>query len=138
MRSMRVKTLRGQLTGNDTRRLIIDDGNFQHGVRVLEFYVWPASPADWRDATIVLCLDDDIHSTADADDNREIGWSIFNTTGRTSQTVVAPDHIGVQDLFITSAGTTTFNYIVVIEPVQMTEAQGILQLIKERSQDDLN
>ena len=138
MRSMRSRTLRGQLTGNEIQRLIIDDGNFKHGHRVTEFYVFPASSADWRDATVVLCLDDDAHTTANADDNREIGWSIINTTGRTSQTVLSPEHIAVQDLFIQSIGTTTLNYVVVIEPITMTESQGILQLIKERSQDDLN
>lgn len=138
MRSMRSRTMRGQLTGNEIKRLIIDDGNFTHGHRVTEFYVFPASSADWRDGIVVLCLDDDAHTTANADDNREIGWSIFNTTGRTSSTVLSPEHIAVQDLFIQSVGTTTFNYVVVIEPIGMTESQGILQLIKERSQDDLN
>lgn len=138
MRSMRRRTLRGQLTGNEVRRLIIDDGKFTHGHRVTEFYVFPATAADWRDGLVVLCLDDDAHTSANADDNREIGWSIFNTTGRTSSTILSPEHIAVQDLFIQSVGTTTFNYVVVIEPISMTESQGILQLIKERSQDDLN
>ena len=36
-----------------------------------------------------------------------------------------------------SGGSEEVNYLVIIEPIIMSEPQAVLQLIKERAQDDL-
>jgi hypothetical protein len=136
------RTLRGQLTDLIPKRLIVDDGRLTSGVRIVSFQVWPDFNSD--DAVFAtLGTQYDMDPTANAGDNRQIAWAVGSVdatgTNRGGQmySVVDPDHLVIQDLYILSNRLTTVNYLIVIEPVELSNDQTILTLIKERSQDDL-
>jgi hypothetical protein len=136
------RTLRGQLTDLVPKRLIVDDGRLTSGYRIVSFQVWPDFDND-DSVFATLGTQYDMDPTANAGDNRQIGWAIGSVdatgTNRGGQmwSVLDPDHLVIMDLYILSNRQTTVNYLVEIEPVDLTNDQTILTLIKERSQDDL-
>ena len=138
---MRRRTLRGQVTDLIPKRLVVDDGRLTSGYRVVSFHVWPDFNND--DAVFAtLGTQYDMLPTANAGDNRQIGWAIGSVdatgTNRGGQmwSVLDPDHIVIQDLYILSNRQTTVNYLVELEPVKLSDDEVVLTLIKERSQDD--
>ncbi len=138
---MRTRTLRGRVAAQETKRLIVDDGLFNHGMRVKEFHVWATSQSSGEDPNCILGLDSDMNGDWDASDNRQIGWAAQSTSSgsRIMQfNLIDPDHVVIQDLYIYNrSDTEPANYMVILEPMMLTDDQAILQLIKERSQDDL-
>jgi hypothetical protein len=135
------RTLRGQITDLVPKRLIVDDGRLTSGYRIVSFQVWPDFDND--DAVFAtLGTQYDMDSSANAGDNRQIAWAVGSVdatgTNRGGQmwSVLDPDHLVIMDLYILSNRQTTVNYLVEIEPVDLTNDQTILTLIKERSQDD--
>jgi len=96
--------------------------------------------------TAVLGLDYDTPPTWNWGDNRQIAWASTNIDSLAGLnapfSVVDPDHIVIMDLYIqgqtgSAGGTGVINYLVELEPVELSNDQAILTLIKERSQDDL-
>jgi hypothetical protein len=97
-------------------------------------------------------LDEDGGLLWNWEDNRQIAWagtpivgqqaSAFNQTVGAPFQVIAPDHVVLQDLYVTAQlgqDTTAgdlVNYLITLEPVELTDNEAILTLIKERSQDD--
>ena len=137
---MRTRTLRGRVEGVSVKRLIVDDGQFNHGMKVKAFYVWATSQAGSRDVECSLGLDYDMAGAWDASDNRQIGWAAMTTTSTTrlmDWSLIDPDHVVISDLYINNFSDDVANYMVILEPVTLTDDQAVLQLIKERSQDDL-
>lgn len=144
----RVMTLRGRVDPSTATRLIMDDGQPTHGFIVKEFYVFPENPASGGNDSVFGTLAIDIDGSAIrwlADDNRQIAWAstVQDETGfgtRAPSSIIAPGHLVVRDLWFMgsrASGTDKINYLVVIEPVTITQDQAVLALIKERSQDDL-
>jgi hypothetical protein len=76
----------------------------------------------------------------DASDNRQIGWARETTTATTrlqSRAIIDPDHVVVQDLWISNLSTNgPANYLIILEARELNDNESVLQLIKERSQDD--
>lgn len=143
---MRRRTLRGQFVEGTTKRLIVDDGRLTHGYRVVSFVAVGVPSASGSNAYATLSLDYDAPLAWDFGDNRQIGWSSTNLPNLSGLeapfSLLDPDHIIINDLYIQgqvggSGGTAVINYLIEIEPVQLTDDQAILALIKERSQDDL-
>lgn len=138
---MKTRTLRGHLTNTDVHRIIVDDGRLSHGYIIKEFYAWPDGTGV-DGVYLTLGLQYDMVPNGNASDNRQIAWaggawSSGVGTIANNFSVVDPDHVVNQDLWIKSTTTDATNYLIVLEPITMTEDQTILQLIKERSQDDL-
>lgn len=137
---MKRHTLRGRVEPNTTKRLILNDGRLTHGMIVKEFYVWTISLGSGDDVDCILSLSGTVTAEMDASDNRQIGWARETTTATTrlmSRSIIDPDHVVVQDLWIANLSTTdTANYLVILEAKDLTENESVLQLIKERSQDD--
>lgn len=140
------RTLRGSFTEGTTRRIIVDDGRYNHGYKVISFVAAASPEVSANDAFATLGLSEGFDVSWDWGDNRQIGWSGTTTTGSASISapfsVIDPDHIVVSDLFIKGTFATAgvvgdINYLIVIEPITMSDDQAILALIKERSQDDL-
>jgi hypothetical protein len=140
------RTLRGIANNGETKRLIVDDGRLNHGYKVVRFQVFPVDVAfGASDCSGVLSLDyDGTTQEWRADDNRQIAWSstaigaAYSVTNETD--IIDPDHVVIMDLWILTYTTGTdlrVNYIVELEPVELSNDQAILSLIKERSQDDL-
>lgn len=133
-------TLRGRVNPLETKRLILDDGMLNSGHRVTEFHVWAISQASGDDPQCTLGLQANMGGDWDASDNRQIGWASQTTTATTREmkfNLVDPDHIVIRDLFIYNFSNDAANYLIVIEPVTLNDDEAVLQLIKERSQDDL-
>jgi hypothetical protein len=142
---MKRRTLRGLLPDGEIRKLIVDDGNFNQGYKVLEFHVFTTSLTGSRDVNCVLGLDSDMKQVFDASDNRQIGWAsqqnnIGAQEGLGNFSLVDPDHIVLRDLYVAnfSPAGGYANYLIIVEPVELTDDQAVLTLIKERSQDDWN
>jgi hypothetical protein len=140
---MRIRTLRGRVDALTVKRLIVDDGQFNHGMKVKEFHLWATSHGGSRDVEASLGLDFDLGATWDASDNRQIAWAAQTNSaaagseGSFQFSLIDPDHIVIKDLYINNFGANVANYMVILEPVTLSDDQAILQLIKERSQDDL-
>ena len=137
---MKQHTLRGRVDPNATKRLILNDGRLNHGMVVKEFYVWTISQASGDDVDCILSLSGTVTGEMDASDNRQIGWA-RETTSATSRimstSIIDPDHVVVQDLWISNIGTNgAANYLVILEAKELNDNESVLQLIKERSQDD--
>lgn len=135
---MRTHTLRGNLPAQTTRRLIVDDGRFTNGMIVKEFYVWVKSIASNEDPECYLSKQPSTLNAFDASDGDQIGWAAQTSTQGTRLmdfSVVDPDHVIVQDLYIRNiAATETANYLIVLEETSLSEDEAVLQLIKEVSQ----
>ena len=143
--SHRRRSLRGQITEGETKRLIIDDGRLNHGYRVVNFVISGDPTSSANDAWATLGLDYDTPLIWNWGDNRQIGWSATNvqSTGglQVPFMVLDPDHIVIMDLYIQgtvsgAGGTSVINYLIELETVELTDDESILTLIKERSQDD--
>jgi hypothetical protein len=138
------RTLRGQFIEGETKRLIVDDGRLNHGYKVVRFVIAGDPNSSANDAWATLSLDYDAPATWNWGDNRQIGWASTNVQGTAGLeppfSVLDPDHIVIMDLYIqgnvASAGGI-INYLIELEPMELTNDQAILTLIKERSQDDL-
>ena len=137
------RSLRGQVVAGGEDRIIIDDGMFTNGYKVVEFKVWATNQASGADPECYLSLGESAGDKFSAFDNRQIAWAGMSTTSGTRLfdfSIVDPNHIVISDLYvrnIDTAANALANYLVIIEPVTLTEPQGVLALIKERSQDDL-
>ena len=134
-------TLRGRVEANTTKRLIIDDGMLNEGHRVTEFTVFSIGLSSSGDPECFLATKDNFTTTQfDASDNRQIGWAIQTTSSGTrvmNFSLLDAAKIVLKDLFIHNRGSDVANYLVVIEPVTLTDDQAVMTLIKERSQDDI-
>jgi len=135
-----VHTLRGRVDPSSQKRLIIDDGRFNHAMKVESFVVWPANPNSSEDPKCVLSLSDNAVTSADASDTNQIGWSkaADAITIYSGYSILDPNHLVVRDLYITNLDTQDdANYLVILSPMVISDDRAIMALIKERSQDDL-
>ena len=137
---MRTHTLRGRLANGEKKDLIIDDGRLNHGMKIKEFHVWGID--NDSSAEMALCLNtENVGSQFDASNGNQIAWA--SQTGaagvptNSSFSLIDPNHVVVQDLVLNNFGSTTGNYLVILEQVTLSDDQAILALIKERQQDDL-
>jgi len=140
------RTLRGQFTEGDLKRLIVDDGRLNHGYRVVSFVISGDPQSGGNDAFATLSLDSDGGNVWDWSDNRQIAWASTNmqtlSGAQSPFAVIDPDHVIIMDLWIQGTvagggGTDAINYLIELEPVELSNDQTILTLIKERSQDDI-
>lgn len=141
---MKTRTLRGKFTEGEVLRLVVDDGRLNHGYKVRRFVISGDNSFPQDDVNAVLSLDYDSPGTWDWGDNRQIAWA--SSTQSTTEaadgpgfSLVDPDHVVIMDLYIQGVSGRTsgpINYFVEIEPMTMSNDQAILNLIKERSQDD--
>lgn len=143
---MKRRTLRGQFVEGENKRLIVDDGRLNHGYKVVRFVIAGDPSSSGNDAFATLSLDYDAPVTWNWGDNRQIGWASTNVQGTAGLeppfSVLDPDHVVIMDLYIqgqvsSSGGSDVINYLIELEPMELTDDQAILSLIKERSQDDL-
>jgi hypothetical protein len=142
---MKRRTLRGTVeTNGEVRRLVVDDGNPNHGYKVTAFYILSISPqASTADAIGTLAKHEDGARTWTLSDNRQIGWAgqtmIGSAAPDATMAVLDPDHVIVGDLYVWGFGTTStpgYQYLVELETIELADDEAVLQLIKERSQDD--
>ena len=136
--------MRGQLAALELRRLVIDDGRLSHALRVQEFQVWPAVEGGTQLTSVTLGTKSNMAPNMDAGDNRQIAWALTHYSassgqlGQGSTSIIDHDKTVIQDLFIRNNNTgDAVNYLLVLKQVELSEAQTVLTLIKERGQDDI-
>ena len=143
---MRRRTLRGQVIEGEVKRLILDDGRLTKGYKVTKFVIAGDPQSSANDAYATLALDYDSPRTWDWGDNRQIAWASTNVQSTAGTQpffeLVDPDHVVLQDLYIqaqvgSGTGSSVCNYLVELEPMELSDDEAILTLIKERSQDDI-
>ena len=137
------RVLRGQLADGETRRLIVDDGNFNDGWTIVHFVVAGDGQTS-TECNAKICLDSGVPGPAwNWGDNREVAWASTRQTAESTwggwEGAIDPNNVIIQDAFITgqSSNGSVINYMVTIERVVLSDDQAILGLIQERAQDDL-
>ena len=138
--------MRGQLTANEIRQLVVDDGIFTNGLRITYFTVWVGNWGVTGDCAGLLSLRDDVSPTGGtfpANDPSTFAWSfqsreiaalptLLNTVATWER--IDPDHIVNEELFIHNRSNTSLNYLIIAEPYMMTPEQGVMQLVKAANQ----
>jgi len=134
------RTLRGKLLAGETRRLLIDDGDFQHGFIVEELMISPVAPlgeATSNATSAVLHISSTQPAEFDWSSPQQIAWAVYNTNPTNTQTDIDPDHIVIRELYITNLNATfPLNYMLHIKDRMMTPAHGVLQMVKEVTYND--
>ena len=141
-------TIRGKIpplnaAGN---RVILFDGKFTTGYRVLQVFCSAQDPTDVNDdCVIAVGTEPDMAATGawDWSDNREIGWASSNSSNGAAATpdggMVDPDNLVVEDLYIygrndDAGNTADINYMVVMEKYEFSDSRGALAMVRNRSQ----
>jgi hypothetical protein len=128
-------TIRGTLDAGGTERLILDDGIFTMGHRVKSISIIGANNGAVS-STVVLHYSNVAPAIIDLSDGDQLGWALWNTdttNGERLFTLLDPDHVSTQDLHITSLDAAC-GFLVEVEPVSLTEAEGVLQMVKQSRQ----
>lgn len=139
---MKQRSFRGQLDNSEQRRIIVDDGRFTHGMKITEFHIFPVIGGGTQLTSVTLATQDVSNPELDAGDTRQIGWATLGFGGANvdtqAQAVIDPDHVIINDLYVRNNNANDpVNYLIIAEPITLSDDQAILQLIKERGQDDL-
>jgi hypothetical protein len=144
-------TLRGLFTDGEgvlVRIATLFDGRFDTAYRLVKARF---IPSDFATSTAPDCLAKlstdvgvNVESSGffDCSDNREIAWGGFSgsTDGSLSAidvgTVIDPDNMIVEDLYmaIRQSASGDVNYILEFEKYDITDWQGALSLVRNRSQ----
>ena len=150
-------TARGTTSEADTEagrlaKIQLFDGSFKTAYRVTAFYIWGA---DWSGSTkpdnIGKLSTNNNSETGSvnfmrADDANQIAWA--TTSGDTdagirggfSESIIDPDNLVVEDLFVyvrtsSSVDTDLVNYIVEMEKYEIKDWQGALAMAKDRASE---
>jgi len=143
-------TARGTVVMDELQRIILDDGSAKTGYRITEFVIAPHDMDD-NSAQVYsgkLLTDDDVGTGRNWNwaHNDEIAWSLFAYDGNSPASsngvpfsLVDPDNLVIQDLFVTitdNVQTTTnqCNYFIRMEKYEITDWQGALAMVRNRSQ----
>lgn len=141
MRSKRV--IRGRLADNEQRRIVVDDGNFNDGWRIIRFTA-AGDAINSNEVSAKVSLKPVTTAGWDWSKNTEIAWSSSRNTAEANwggfPNAVDPSAVIVADLYVTgtSSAGSDINFMIEIERVSLSDDQAILALIQERAQDDLN
>lgn len=132
--------MRGTMAATEpTRSLVVDDGRFTHGYVIQSIQVWPAGAAlpTGFNVNAVLSVYETPPLTMNAEETGTFAWAAFTegTTGDVSATsILDPQHVINQDMFIHNIGGTSMNYMITMMPITMSPEQGVLQLVKAVNQ----
>ncbi len=145
--------IRGQLTETESEvadgvRITLFDGRFDTGYKVVDFKVWGSSVGSSSEPDVVGKLgteqglaDGQTHFM-NAGDNREIAWAA--SAGSTDAglgfgegPILDPDNMIIEDLYIYVRGASDIrdvNYLIVLEKYDITDWQGALSMVRNKSQ----
>ena len=140
MKYGRLRTLRGQIEGSalgttGRKSLIAADGLINYGLKIEKFQVWAVDPVD----SFISILSYDTISAGtqmNAGDNRQFAWTVGSGTGDLNPMYLDPDHIVNRDMFLTLVDSApgTYNYLIEMRVVELSDDEAIITIIKETSQ----
>tara|TARA_Y100000004_G_scaffold132548_1_gene149661 strand:+ start:485 stop:934 length:450 start_codon:yes stop_codon:yes gene_type:complete len=139
--------IRGKVAegSGNTKRLQLFDGRFDTAYKVTKLVIAGIRADDTSSDCVAVLMTEDTGRNADFwdwSDNREIGWA--STDHRTADGVlesfslVDPDNLVIEDLFITvnnrSSSNPIVNYYIEMQKYDISEYQGALSMVRNRSQ----
>ncbi len=138
-------TARGQVTHADVQKLELFDGRFDTGYRVTSFIIYPSGNSSTQDCAGILATDSGTlagNTGANFSDQSQIAWSNVNVevnySASPANTIIDPDNLIVEDLYIqgqSNAGAgNVINYMITFEKYDITDWQGALAMVRNRSQ----
>ena len=141
-------TTRGTiLSDNSINRIVLFDGRFDTAYKVVEFVIaeHDVDQTSGDNFSAKLMTDDDAASGINWnwDNNEEIAWSRYgadanNFTNPNTFSLVDPDNLVVEDLYIVADEGTgeskKCNYYIRMEKYDITDSQGALAMVRNRSQ----
>jgi hypothetical protein len=146
MKKLRTYTLRGafscDVTG-ETKKIDIFDGEYDKGIRVTKFQVFPMDPifantevtgflatADPRDRAIA-----NPERVWDWNDPTQIAWAYSEDTLQ-NHDFIDPSNLVIEDLYvsITSGSTVDCGYLMIVEQYELSPYQSSLAIVGNRSQ----
>ena len=129
----------------NTKRITLFDGRFDTAYRVTKLVIAGIRADDTSSDCVAVLMTEDTGRNADFwdwSDSREIGWA--STDHRTADGVlesfslVDPDNLVVEDLFITvanrSSSNPSVNYYIEMQKYDVSENTGVLAMARNRSQ----
>tara|TARA_Y100001963_G_scaffold80539_1_gene111755 strand:+ start:950 stop:1393 length:444 start_codon:yes stop_codon:yes gene_type:complete len=139
-------TTRGRVADTGFERLILFDGRFDTGYKITKFRVY-GDPNAETGVEGYGCLSTTIDpQMSDGGDwnfeaNNQIAWATTTYSG-SGGTVsdweqVDPDNLVIEDLFIYAregGGAVGLNYYIEMEKYEITDSQGALAMVRNRSQ----
>ncbi len=140
-------TAKGQVQTADSggKKILLFDGQTDTAYKVIGFEVRFAD----RDDTAIEVLSAKLSTEPSADNttwnwanNTEIAWAsaAHDANGLSTQqpaTTIDPDNLIVEDLYVSVysfSDTETANYIIYMEKYDITDSQGALAMVRNRSQ----
>ena len=109
-------------------------GHFTKNFKVVELQIFPATAVN-NDTLVILHFDDSVKAEMDGGDNSQFGWATVDALAQ-DWSYVDPDHVIVNDLFITAiaAAPGTINYVIKLQRITTTMSQAILDEVKNKLQ----
>lgn len=158
MKKIGTYTVRGQISENEVEagthghRIILFDGRFDTGYRVTDFRIWGSDFGGSSNPDVIgkLGTEPDLPEQAadfmNAGDNREIAWAASAGAtdaglGFAEAPVIDPDNMIIEDLYVyvrSPSDASDVNYMITLEKYDITDWQGALSMVKNRSQGDSN
>ena len=136
------RVIRGRLADNEQRRIVVDDGNFNDGWKIVRFTA-AGDAVNSNEVSAKVSLKPVPTVGWNWGLNTEIAWAASRNTTEANwggfPNAIDPSAVIVADLYVTgtSSAGSDINFMIEIERVSLSDDQAILALIQERSQDDL-
>ena len=135
-----MRYLSGVGLAGDVDQVIMFDGKFTTGYRILDFVICPVDILNAEEVSARVLTEFASHNVNwNWASNRQCAWSIWNAynTAAVSQfSHVDPSSIIVEDIFIDFSGDSgqEINWAMTVEKISMSDWEGALAMVQNRSQ----
>lgn len=110
------------------------NGSFTKNFKVIDVQIFQQTIVN-NDSTLILHFDDNLKAGMDANDGRQFGWASIDALAQ-DWSYVDPDHVIVNDLFISAQGVNpgVLNYVIKLERITTSLNEAILDEVKNKQQ----
>ena len=126
-------------------RLLLCDGRFDTGYKIVDFVVWGVGIDVGQDNDVigVITTEDLGEIKMDAGENRQIAWcsnrgGTYAEMDSIGRGIVVPDHMIIEDLyfygFCGDQSTEGVNYLITLQKYDISDSLGALSMVRNRSQ----
>ena len=137
----KIYTIRGIVGSQEEVRIQLFDGNFDTGFKLISIQTMPTTQTSGLESFIRAYTEEGAGSvngqTWDWSDNVEVGWASGVSSGGNIQTnfsLVDPDAIIVEDLYLRGGNAGDNMYFIELEKVSISDWEGALAMVRNRSQ----
>ena len=135
-------TVRGRVAADtDSYRILLDDGRFDTGYKVVNFIVAPGDPnSSGQDLNAKLTTEPTTSLGWAWGNNLQIAWAASENRVTSSpvfgRSIVDPDNMVIQDIFLQcqNPGSGDVNYMIMLHKYDLTDSQGALAMVRNKSQ----